>query len=71
MLAEEDSDEEGMQAPSCSISNFPPTAVDLVMPIEVDMESASEVGMPEEEAASILSTVPKSEAGSDEELEER
>ena len=37
---------------------------------EVDMESASEVGVPEAETESILSAVPESE-GSDEEVELR
>ena len=74
-LAQEDSDEEVMfEVRACrrrvaASPSFPPTAVDLVMPIEVDMESASEVGMPEEETESIFSAVPESEVGSDEEVE--
>ena len=74
-LAEEDSDEEVMlEVRACrrrvaASPSFPPTAVDPVMPTEVDMESASEVGIPEEETESIYYAVPESEVGSDEEVE--
>ena len=72
---EEDSDGEVMlEVRACrrrvaASPSFPPTAVDPVMPTEVDMESAFEVGMPEEETESILSVVPESEVGTDEEVE--
>ena len=45
--------------------SFPPTEADPVRP--TDMESASEIGGPEAETESILSAVPESEVGSDEE----
>ena len=46
--------------------SFPPTETRPVRPSDVDMESASEVGVPEAETESILSAVPESEVGSDE-----
>ena len=72
VLAEEDSDEEVMlevrarRRRVAASPSFPPTAVDPVRPTEVDMESASEVGVPEAETASILSAVPESEVGESE-----